>query len=75
MVLGNHIEAGIGLQKVRFRREADGRMEGIDEMWMRSEPCWPDEVPVLGGKVSVLGEARGRNVPIVLAGTRDRAQQ
>ena len=23
-------------------------MEGIEEMWMRSESCWPYKVPVLG---------------------------
>ncbi len=38
------LNAGIGLQEVRFRPAVDGRMEGIDEMWMRSEPCWPKAV-------------------------------
>jgi hypothetical protein len=31
---GHPLTAGIGPQKVRFRRTVDGRMEGIDEMWM-----------------------------------------
>jgi hypothetical protein len=31
-------------QKDTAPRAVDGRMEGIDEMWMRSELCWPKAV-------------------------------
>ena len=34
-------DAGIGLQEVRFLPVWTVSMEGIDEMWMRSEPCSP----------------------------------
>ncbi len=44
----------------QFRPAVDGRMEGIDEMWMRSEPRWPYKVPVLGEAYSMYaGWARG----------------
>ncbi len=49
------LNAGIGLQEVRFRRAVDSRMEGIDEMWMPCEYRRPYKVPVLGEPYSMYG--------------------
>jgi hypothetical protein len=50
--------AGAADQDDTAPRALAGRMEEMLHLWMRCEPCRP--------------EARGRNVPIVLAGTPDR---
>ncbi len=39
----------------QFRRGVDGRMEGIDEMWMPCEYRRPYKVPVLGEPYSMYG--------------------
>src|SRR5208283_1322299 len=47
-------------------------MEGIDEMWMRSEPCWPDKVSPNTATLRVFGEAV---LLCTLEGARRRARR